>query len=95
MFSQSIKSLATITLSSSCLFILNSANLLAQKHVDVQRLSLPSCDVSISADDSTISSKGITYSGNVKVLIGFANLRVDRVTLVKKKNGECELVSGI
>lgn len=65
----------------------------AGKYGKYQRIELSSCEINISADRTYPNKNGITYSGNVKVLIGFANLRVDKVTLVKKKDGSCELVS--
>ncbi len=93
MFNLQIKSLFSLVLIIAVLLLSVSSNLQAQKQNDSQRITLQSCDVSISADESTVTSKGITYTGNVKVLIGFANLKIDRITLIKNKNGKCELVS--
>ena len=95
MFDIQFKNLTTLLLCSIILLGIKFTNVQAQQSMAYQKISLPSCDVSISADETLITSKGITYMGNVKVLIGFANLRIDRITLVKKKNGKCELVSTI
>ena len=57
------------------------------------RFILPSCDVSITADKTLPHKQGVTYIGNVKVLVGFANLRLDKATLIKNKDGRCELVT--
>ncbi|TQV84455.1 hypothetical protein [Aliikangiella coralliicola] len=65
----------------------------AAKYGKFQKIDLPSCHVNIKADRSHESDSGTVYTGNVRVLIGFASLRTDRVTLVKKKNGKCELIS--
>ena len=88
-----VKSLISLLLVSAILFFSNSSNLQAQQNTVSGRFILASCDVNITADESTVTSKGIMYTGNVTVLVGFANLKIDKVTLVKKKNGKCELVS--
>lgn len=93
MLNSRIKSLISLIVISAILLFSNSSNLLAQQNIVAGRFILASCDVSITADESTVTSKGITYTGNVKVLVGFANLKLDKITLVKKKNGKCELVS--
>lgn len=56
-------------------------------------IELRSCDVLITADQVSKNKEGVTYSGNVKVLIGLANLRLSKVTLIKNKNGSCRLVT--
>lgn len=65
----------------------------AAKMRDSQRILLPSCDVIITANEFQTTEKGTTYSGDVRILIGFANLRVNKITLIKKPDGHCELVS--
>lgn len=56
-------------------------------------IELRHCDVRIVADEITKHKGGTTYAGNVKILIGVANLRLSKVTLVKAKNGSCRLVA--
>jgi len=58
------------------------------------RMQLPSCNVTVTADRAFKKDGAITYSGNVRILVGFAQLRLEKVTLVKKANGQCELVAG-
>jgi len=85
-----IKYISLILLFSVVYFI--STSVTAEIYGKNSKIALPSCEVSIIADEYSVNHKGITYSGNVKVLIGFANLRIDKVTLVKKKDGKCELI---
>lgn len=70
-----------------CAFFVSSA-----EYNNNSTIALPSCDVTITADEIYTHENGITFSGNVKVLIGFANLRIEKVTLVKRKDGRCELI---
>ncbi|MET1253740.1 hypothetical protein [Aliikangiella maris] len=81
----------------SCLMIglamlFQAFSLLAAQIDNESTIMLPSCDIVVTADEIYTHENGITYSGNVKVLIGFAHLKIDKVTLIKKENGQCALV---
>ncbi|MGX5174178.1 hypothetical protein ACUR5C_09170 [Aliikangiella sp. IMCC44653] len=75
------------------LVVVNVNTLSAAEITQRHSLSLPSCNVTITADQATNSSQGKIFEGNVKVLIGFANLRAHKVILIKQDNGRCLLLS--
>ncbi len=54
---------------------------------------LKSCKIDIRADKVYNRSNSIDYYGNVQFLYGLANVRTDRVTLIKNKDGSCKLVA--
>ncbi len=73
------------------LFVSNHAE--AAKQKTGHRIQLDSCNVEVTADSIQIQNNKTNYSGNVKVLVGFASLKSDKVTVVKKPNGACEVIS--
>jgi hypothetical protein len=54
---------------------------------------LKSCKIDIRADKVFNRSGSIDYYGNVQFLYGLANVKTDRVTLIKYKDGSCKLVA--
>ncbi len=54
---------------------------------------LKSCKIDIRADKVYNRSGYTDYYGNVQFLYGLANVRTDRVTLIKNKDGSCKLVA--
>jgi hypothetical protein len=54
---------------------------------------LKSCKIDIRADKVYNHSGYTDYFGNVQFLYGLANVRTDRVTLIKNKDGSCMLVA--
>ena len=74
-------------------FLFASNNAEAAKSKSGHKIQLDSCNVEVTADSIEIQHNKTTYSGNVKILVGFASLKSDKVTVVKKPNGACEVIS--
>lgn len=56
-------------------------------------ISLKSCKLNIRADQISYYNRSIRYSGNVQFLYGLANVKMDKVILVKMEDGSCQLIA--
>lgn len=65
----------------------------AAKIKPTHKLYLDTCNVNITADSVQTNDNVTTYSGNVKILVGFASLRSTKVTVKKNPNGSCEIIT--
>lgn len=65
----------------------------AAKLKPTHKLYLDTCNVNITADSVRTNDNVTTYSGNVKILVGFASLKSNKVTVIKKPNGSCEVIT--
>ena len=72
---------------------LSSSYLSAGQSEHSPSIFLKSCKIDIRADKVYSRSGYTDYSGNVQFLYGLANVRTDRVTLIKNKDGSCKLVA--
>ncbi len=56
-------------------------------------ISLDTCSVNITADNQQHIQNKTIYSGNVTALVGFASLKSNKMTLIRKADGSCELIT--
>lgn len=75
------------------LFCLSLNSLLSAQSEHSPSIFLKSCKIDIRADKVYNRSGYTDYYGNVQFLYGLANVRTDRVTLIKNKDGSCKLVA--
>ncbi len=77
----------------AALFLLIASSVLASPNNSTSVISLKTCKLDIRADQISYHYRLIIYSGNVRFLYGLANVKMDSVVLVKKKDGSCQLVA--
>ena len=75
------------------LFSLSFNSVLAGQSEHSPSIFLKSCKIDIRADKVYDRSGYTDYYGNVQFLYGLANVRTDRVTLIKNKDDSCKLVA--
>lgn len=85
-----IKSLSYV-IPFTCIFLVSGSH--AAKIKTAHKFHLDTCSVNITADNKQTKRNRTTYSGNVEVLVGFATLKSDKVTVIRKPNGACEVIS--
>jgi len=65
----------------------------ANSNGNLSPIYLKSCKIDIQADRIDSHNDSVDYYGNVQFLYGLANVKTDRVTLVKNKDGSCMLIA--
>jgi len=85
------KLLKVAVILSGLLIITPSAH--ANSNSNLSPIYLKSCKIDIQADRIDSHTDSVDYYGNVQFLYGLANVKTDRVTLVKNKDGSCMLIA--
>ena len=85
-----IEGLTSITIG---FFLLSFSTLMTAQNEGHSFIALKSCEIEISADQVFYHQDSISYSGNVQFLYGLANVKADRVVLIKKKDGTCHIIA--